>query len=156
MTLQILDANPEDARNILALQKLAYQSEALLYNNDKLPPLVQTLEEMEQDIRTMTVLKAVQDREIIGSVRANRENGICRIGRLIVAPACQGRGIGTKLMQAVEDAFPLARAFELFTGDKSVRNIRLYERLGYVRTRTQVVSPGLTLVFLTKTRVLLA
>jgi hypothetical protein len=35
-------------------------------------------------------------------------------------------------MLAVEAEFPMAKRFELFTGSKSVRNISLYEKLGYI------------------------
>lgn len=42
----ITAASPADAAAILALQKLAYQSEARLYNDFSIPPLLQTLEEL--------------------------------------------------------------------------------------------------------------
>ena len=44
--ISILPAEPQDARAILGLQKLAYQSEARLYNDWSLPPLAQTLESL--------------------------------------------------------------------------------------------------------------
>lgn len=40
----------EDAAAILALQKLAYQSEARLYDDYSLPPLTQTLPEMQPSL----------------------------------------------------------------------------------------------------------
>jgi hypothetical protein len=55
-------------------------------------------------------------------------------------------------MRHIEAAFPQARVFELFTGSRSEGNLRLYERLGYTRTREKVVSPTVTLVFMEKRR----
>jgi ribosomal protein S18 acetylase RimI-like enzyme len=88
----------------------------------------------------------------VGSVRACETEGLCQIGRLIVHPQLQGRGVGTLLMRRIESEFPQARAFELFTGNRSEGNLRLYERLGYRRSREKVLSPAVTLVFLEKLR----
>ena len=45
-------ASVKDAAEILALQKLAYRSEAEIYDDYTIPPLTQTLEEMRTDIET--------------------------------------------------------------------------------------------------------
>lgn len=142
----------EDAGAILALQKLAYESEARLYHDWNLPPLTQTLDEMRTEFAASRVLKALDDRRLVGSVRARESGGTCHVGRLIVSPDLQGRGLGSRLMRAIEAKFPGAARFELFTGSRSEANIRLYERLGYRRFREQVLSPAVTLVFMEKRR----
>ena len=86
---------------------------------------------------------------IAGSVRAYCEGGTSRIGKLIVDPAYQGRGIGTALLSAVEQAC-LAPRYELFTSSKSEKNIRLYERAGYVRFAEKEAGAGITFVYLEK------
>ena len=129
--MNILEASAADAAEILALQKLAYLSEARIYNDDNIPPLTQTFEELTADFSQKIFLKAVQDRRITGSVNGFMEDGRCHIGRLMVHPDLQGRGIGTRLMTAIERRFADAQAWELFTGELSEKNIRLYERLGY-------------------------
>jgi len=53
-------------------------------------------------------------------------------------------------MQAIEARFPSARRYELFTGEKSTGNIRLYERLGYRIFRRERLSERVTLVFMEK------
>jgi predicted N-acetyltransferase YhbS len=98
------------------------------------------------------VLKALDGSRLVGSVRAREAAGVCHVGRLIVAPELQGGGIGTRLMRGIEAAFPAAQRFELFTGSRSVGNIRLYERLGYSKMREQAVSPAVTLIFMEKRR----
>ena len=89
---------------------------------------------------------------LVGSVRAREADGVCQVGRLIVHPELQGRGVGTMLMRHIEAEFPRRAAFELFTGSRSEGNLRLYERLGYARSREKVLSPSVTLVFLEKRR----
>jgi ribosomal protein S18 acetylase RimI-like enzyme len=150
--MTIEPAAPGDAAAILVLQRLAYQSEAELYQDWSLPPLLETVEQIQAAIARQTVLKAWTDEpsQPIGSVRGLVEDGTCHIGRLIVHPEQQGRGIGTSLLGAIEDCFPDAARFELFTGHKSERNLRLYRRLGFVAFREQRVSEGLTLIWLEK------
>ena len=148
----IVHAGAEDAPAILDLQKLAYQTEALLYHDWSLPPLTQTIESLRDEFARATVLKALLDGKIAGSVRAHASEGVCHVGRLIVQPELQGRGIGTQLMRQIEREFPRTHKFELFTGSRSAGNIRLYERLGYGRVREKVLSPAVTLVFMEKVR----
>ena len=145
-------AEGDDAPAILELQKLAYQSEARLYDDWNLPPLTQTLESLRAEFGVARVLKAVAVDRIVGSVRARLVDGTCHVGRLVVAPELQGCGIGTRLMAAIEAEFPTAARFALFTGSLSAGNLRLYERLGYRRQRDQVLSPAVTLVHLEKAR----
>jgi GNAT superfamily N-acetyltransferase len=146
--MEILQATIADAKEILALQRLAYQSEAALYNDYNIPPLKQTLTEIEADFQKSTFLKAIFDGAIIGSVRAYQDQGKCFIGRLIVDSLWQGKGIGTELMRRIEAIFTSVQSFELFTGYKSERNIRLYEHLGYSVVRNEGI-----LVFMEKTNI---
>jgi ribosomal protein S18 acetylase RimI-like enzyme len=143
-------ATVSDAEELLALQKLAYQSEAEIYNDFSIPPLVQTLESMEEDFKNHLFLKAVIDGRIIGSVRANAKEGTCYIGRLIVHPDVQNRGIGTRLMDEIEKLFNGCERFELFTGDKSERNLKLYQKRGYRTFKTAKITDQTNIVFLEK------
>ncbi len=148
--LTIERALPEDAPAILALQRLAYQSEAALYNDWSIPPLTQTIESLAEEFSVSIVLKAVVDGQLVGSVRARVNNDTCEIGRLIVHPAFQRRGIGSSLLKTIEGQCPVVARFELFTGSKSESNIRLYKRAGYQVTRTQPLSPAVSITYLEK------
>jgi ribosomal protein S18 acetylase RimI-like enzyme len=147
---QISRADITDVAEILALQKLAYQSEAVIYDDWSIPPLTQTLDEIRREFAGTIFLKACDSSEIIGSVRASVHDGTCKIGRLIVHPEFQHRGLGSRLMLAIEAEFPDTQRFELFTGSRSAGNIRLYERLGYKTFRTERLSMQVELVFMEK------
>jgi len=148
----IMHADVTDAAEILALQRLAYQSEAALYGDWSIPPLCQTLDQMQQDLQSMTVLKACDGKIIVGSVRGLVRDGRCELGRLIVHPDCQGKGIGSGLVRALESALPQVTRFELFTGSRSEANIRLYQRLGYSAFDRKCLSASVELVMLEKIR----
>ena len=130
--IDMSDAVAEDTEELLALQKLAFQQQAVLYDDFTIPPLTETLEEMMRDFDKSIFIKAIDRQRIIGSVRAHREGCTCFIARLAVHPDYQNKGIGRRLMQVVEARFPDVERFELFTGYKSVRSISLYKSLGYV------------------------
>jgi len=148
--MTITRATVGDAAEILALQKLAYVSEAQIYDDYDIPPLAQTLEEITAEFERSVVLKLVSDDRIIGSVRARETGGIVEIGRLIVHPDNQGQGWGRRLLAAMEAEFPRAACFELFTGDRSERNLHLYRSSGYVDVRHDQMNGGPTLVYLRK------
>jgi ribosomal protein S18 acetylase RimI-like enzyme len=143
-------ATVSDAEELLALQKLAYRSEAEIYNDFSIPPLIQTLESLEEDFKNQLFLKAVLGGRIIGSVRACSKERTCYIGRLIVHPDFQNRGIGTRLMNDIERIFNGCKRFELFTGDKSERNLRLYQKLGYRIFKTSKITDQTNIVSLEK------
>ena len=129
--MEIVKAEFSDLPEILELQKLCFVSEAELYQDFTIFPLVQELESIEQAYRKSIFLKIQEGPKIIGSVRAYEENETCFIGSLIVHPKAQGQGLGAKMMKEIEGYFPQCKGFELFTGDKSARNIKLYQKLGY-------------------------
>lgn len=149
----IEEAGIGDAEEILVLQKAAYESEAELYNDHTLPPLIQTLGGIEADFGRQLFLKAVEEGEIIGSVRGYQEEGTCYIGRLIVRPDLQGKGIGSMLMDEIEDRFAQADRFELFTGHRSEKALHIYAKRGYEVCRTEPIHDGLTLVYLEKRKI---
>ncbi len=145
-------ARSEDLEAVLVLQKLAYISEAEIIGDFTIAPLHQTLAEIQEEFKTQIFLVVREQGDIIGSVRAYESEATCYIGKLIVHPDCQNHGWGTRLLLDVERLFPQVRRYELFTGQKSEKNLHLYEKLGYQQFRHQVISDRLTLVFLEKVK----
>lgn len=148
--IKIEKAEIQDAAEILDLQKAAFLSEAKLYKSLKIPPMVESVIQIEKEIRTKIVLKAVIDGKIVGAVRGILENETCQISRFCVHPDWQNLGIGTKLINAIEKTFGDAERFELWTGDKSIRNLYLYRKLGYKIFRIERVNENGSMVFLEK------
>lgn len=143
-------ATRDDAVEVLALQKLAYSSEAAIYDDPYIPPMVQTLEETLTEFRDWVVLKAMEGDCLVGSVRGRQAGETCHIGKLIVHPDFQNRGIGSRLMAEIEARFNQAGRFELFTGHLSQKALYLYQKLGYRPFRQQPVTDRLRLIYLEK------
>jgi len=149
-TIQIEKAVLEDLPEILFLQKEAYLSEAAIYDDYSIPPLTQDLISITEEFEQGVFLKAVIDHRIIGSIRAYQLKDTCFIGKLIVEGNHQNSGIGTALMKSIEAAFGNVSRYELFTGNKSHKNLYLYGKLGYSVFFSKMVSERLTLIYLEK------
>jgi len=148
---------PRDAGEVLTLQRAAFVQEALIYGTPQLPPLTQTLDELEAELRENLGCVALRGTRLVGAARARldiaRPDGaLLLVGRLAIAPDQQGAGIGTILLSAVEARGTAAGATdaELFTGSLSEANLRLYEREGYVESQRVPGDDGIEQVFLRK------
>ncbi|CAM03453.1 acetyltransferase (GNAT) family protein [Saccharopolyspora erythraea NRRL 2338] len=147
----ITTADVRDAGEVMTVQRAAYVSEAQLYDNPHFSALREPIEEIREAIAAGEVLVAKAGTRIVGAVRGTRQGEECHVGRLVVAPDMRGRGIGAALLRAVEARNrPEVRRFVLFTGDRSVANIRLYLKAGYLETDRRVVAETLSLVYLAK------
>lgn len=148
--IQIEGASIHDAEEILELQKAAFLGQAQIYNNFRLPPLVQTIESIKLEFSSKTFLKAILGNQIIASVKFKSSGDVVHIDRLIVHPAFQNQGVGTYLMRSLEDSFPNGVVFQLFTGEKSSRNVHLYTKLGFQVIRKETTDQGIVLVHMEK------
>lgn len=147
--LRITEAQESDVPELLRLQRTAYQSEAEIYNDYSIQPLTQTLEQALSEFQDSVVLKAVINGDIVGSVRVRENDGTAFIGKLMVLPGYQNKGIGKRLLQAIENECRSKR-HELFTGARSEKNIALYKKSGYVEFKMEEAAPGLTFVYMEK------
>jgi len=151
--VEIRDIHPGDAGEVLTLQRAAFVQEALIYDTVRLPPLTQTLDELGAELVENLGCVAHERGRMIGAARARVDGGLLLIGRIAIAPDAQGRGIGTRLLDAVEERGRQAgcREAELFTGSLSEANLRLYRRTGYRESGRVEGDDGIEQVFLRKT-----
>lgn len=150
MNIDILEAQQNDLEVILQLQKNCYLTEAEIYNDYEIQPLKQDIDSLVNEFKHTTILKAVINGEIIGSVRGYIENDTSYIGKLIVKREYQNKGIGRLLLDSMESFFNSCSRFELFTGLKSEKNLHLYTKQGYTEFKRQYINDNLTLIFLEK------
>ncbi len=143
-------AQIQDADEILALQKLCYKEIAEYYGEPGMPPMIQSIESMREQIQTQTVLKCIKEGRIAGSVRGYEKEGTCFIGRVIVHPDFRRQGIARQMMAAIENSFPDCRRFELFTGHKSTHLIGMYGKMGYKEYKKEMITPNVSHVLMEK------
>lgn len=140
-----------DFEDILALQKAAFMEVAKLMNNYEIPPLLQTVQDIQNDFEQCIILKYISvNNQIVGSVRGNMYNGnCCHIGKLIVHPDFQNQGIGRALMHEIEKYFPTCQTFTLFTGEETPNTLYLYNQIGYQVVYKKEVD-GIQLIYMEK------
>ncbi|CAK7282327.1 MULTISPECIES: GNAT family N-acetyltransferase [Streptomyces] len=154
MSVTISVATEQDAEQIFRLQYLCYQSEAALYGNYRIDPLVETLDAVREEIASDCVFVARLGDEVVGAVRGKvTEDGAAAIARLCVHPRLQGHGIGARLLRAAESALAGERGATLFrlrTGHRSEGNLRLYRRVGYEAVGRAKGTDGVDVIILEK------
>ena len=151
--LEVRLVEPADAGELFTLQRACWVQEAQANPGVAIPALEEDLEDLRHWIATDTVLVVRSAGRLVGAVRGSLHTGpdgeVWDIGRLMVAPDLQGRGIGRMLLERIEALAPdAATGFVLFTGAGSARNQKMYRKAGY-RLRGEV-EPGV--VRLTKRR----
>ena len=153
MNIVIDSLREQDVGELLTLQRAAFLRDAQLYGDPFLPSLTQTQDELRRDIfdPNRVFLVAKYGTRLVGSVRAVRKGRTAHISRLMTAPDLEGRGIGGSLLEAIESrTCNDVDAFELSTGKKSVANIEMYRRHGYVVCAETIDDSGTTVVAMSK------
>jgi ribosomal protein S18 acetylase RimI-like enzyme len=131
---QIRTAEPRDAAELAALINTAFQVEAFFKIGDRTTP-GEILEKMD---RGMFLVLDDPPRTMAGCVYLAFKGGRAYFGMLSIDPSRQGRGLGRRLIDAVEGR---SRENGCTHVDIHIVNLReelpgFYRRLGYVETGT--------------------
>jgi len=140
--LDVRPATPADAAELLVLQRACWVREGLeAAGRWVVPPLAEEHDDVVRGLVEWTTL-AVRARaadgapgRLVASVRARRHPDDAtrwEVGRLMVAPDLQGRGLGRALLALAESLAPAeVTGFRLTTGVLEEGNQRFYRRAGY-------------------------
>jgi tRNA (guanine37-N1)-methyltransferase len=138
-----------DAGEILTLQRACWVQEALDNDTLDIPALHESLEDVEASLDDWTYFVVRAEGRLVGAVRGKLEGEHWDIGRVMVAPDLQGRGLGRLLLEHIQTVAPAeATSYVLFTGARSADNQRMYRKAGFSLRRDLPAPPGA--VILTK------
>lgn len=143
-------ARAADAPVLLDLQLRAFAEEGRRSGSNEIPPLTESLSEIVEHIASQTALIATEDGRIVGAIRGIVSGSACMIRALIVEPAHQGRGIGSSLLNALEESLPDVTRFDLITNTLMEGNVPFYERHGYRVAELSRYSEKVTLAHMRK------
>lgn len=147
--LDDLDVRPAvlaDAGELYTLQRACWLQELVANPGVEIPALTESLDDVRRGLGEWTVMVARDpgSGRLVGAVRGRLDaHDEWDIGRIMVAPDLQGRGLGRALLELVEDLAPReARTFVLFTGAGSVDNLRMYKKAGFRLRPDREAPPG--------------
>lgn len=135
------------AQQLLAVQRAAYRVEARLIGDDRIPPLHETVQDVQ--VAELRWTGWFDDGRLGGAVAVPvaDEGGDVVIDRLVVDPALHRRGIGAALVAAVLTEAG-GRRVSVSTGRANTPARELYLRAGFRPEGDAEVLPGLwTTVF---------
>ncbi len=125
-------AEPADSGELWTLQRACWLQEAQANETLAIPALTESFADVRDSLSVWDVYVVRSHGRLVGSVRARLQGGQWEIGRIMVAPDVQGRGLGRWLLEFAEAQAPAeATSFSLFTGAASRGNLRMYRRAGY-------------------------
>ncbi|MEU9833245.1 GNAT family N-acetyltransferase [Streptosporangium sp. NPDC048047] len=123
---------PDDAPEVLVLQRCCWVEEAVANDTLAIPALEESLDEVRAWLAGWQAAGLWRDGRLLGMVRARRMEDDWHVGRLGVAPDLRGQGVGRWLLREAETAADAGcRRVVLSTGARSLRNLSFYHAQGY-------------------------
>ena len=133
---EVVPAVRADAGEILTLQRACWVQEALDNDTLEIPALHESLETVAGSLDEWSYYVVRVEGRLVGAVRGRLDTHggatVWDIGRIMVAPDLQGRGLGRLLLEHIQAVAPAeATTYLLFTGAASADNQRMYKKAGF-------------------------
>jgi tRNA (guanine37-N1)-methyltransferase len=140
LALEVAPATRADGGELFTLTRACWLQELQANPGVPIPALEESLDDLLRSLDEWTTLVARAGGRLVGSCRGRAEGDLWDVGRVMVAPDLQGRGLGRYLLALIEDAAPdEVTSYQLFTGAGSTDNLRMYKKAGY---RLRSPAPG--------------
>ncbi|HEY7225151.1 MAG TPA: GNAT family N-acetyltransferase [Micromonosporaceae bacterium] len=139
----IVAAGSDDAGELLTLQRACWVQEALANQSLTIPALHESYDDVLAGLSTWDTYVVRQGARLVGAVRQRLVDGEQEIGRLMVAPDRQGRGLGRALLEHVLGLVPDGVGSVLTTGAQSTDNQRMYRKAGFEISGSSTGDPGI-------------
>lgn len=138
-------ADPDTLRALVALQRASYRVEADLAGADDIPALRETPETLADSGETFLGIDG-DGGALLGAVAYLREGDRVEIHRLVVDPAAFRRGLGTRLLEAVEQREAGVERWQVITTAANAPARALYEGRGFAAAGELTTAQGVRLV----------
>ncbi|WP_245153973.1 GNAT family N-acetyltransferase [Jeotgalibacillus proteolyticus] len=96
------------------------------------PPGYSSVEMTKYMIEELVYYKIIYNKEVVGGIIVTiTGKSFGRIDRIFVDPDFQGKKIGSRVIELIEEEFPSVRTWDLETSSRQVTNHVFYEKMGY-------------------------
>lgn len=131
------------AAEVLDLQRISYRMEAELIGTNDIPPLKESLEQLQECGETF--IGYYLENRLAGAVSYKREAGTVDLHRVMVHPDFFRRGIAARLITHIESMEQAIAKVIVSTGAANLPAVGLYEKLGFQRIEDSQVGNGLVI-----------
>ncbi|MBO2515784.1 MAG: GNAT family N-acetyltransferase [Clostridiales bacterium] len=133
--LYLKPAKPEDIPALTDISKRAFDTDILVGNTEPGgPPGYDEQDFHTQMLREGHLFTFFREQEITGGAILFVNGNRMEVGRIFIDPALHRRGMGLRLMKAVELMYPQVTEFRLDTPVWNRRTNAFYPRAGYIET----------------------
>lgn len=130
--MELLLAKSQDALVLTSISKRAFDSDIEIGAPQAGgPPGYQSHKYHLKMVGQKHLYTFYHDGLIVGGAILFKENATLYIGRIFIAPEHFQKGLGTKLMEIVENLYPDVTTFTLDTPLWNIRTNNFYKKLGY-------------------------
>jgi len=140
----------DQSSEIIALQKVSYQMEAVLIQYPNIPPLLETIEDIMRSKETF--FGYFMNDQLVGLLSIELRTDYIDICRLAIHPDYFQRGIAQALLNYIESTYPRPKKIVVQTGKENFPAVKLYEKNGFLQVGEKEVGNQLMIVLLEKDR----
>lgn len=122
-----------DVGELFTLTRACWLQEAVINDTFNIPVLHEQLDDVRNSLDDWTTLVGhTPENRLVVSARGHMTGASWMVGRVMVAPDLQGRGLGRFILEQIERHAPVAATHAvLYSGSKSTRNHAIYRKAGY-------------------------
>jgi GNAT superfamily N-acetyltransferase len=153
MNIHLMKAEERDAKELLFMQKRAFEPLYLIYEDEN-SPFLQDIEKMKFRINfdNGSFYKIYCDNTPCGGIFIYlKDENLHYVGIIFVIPEFQGKHIGREAIKKAMQNYPNAKKWGIDFPIDQMKNKKCYESLGFIDTgKKESISDKLTLAFYEK------
>lgn len=147
MNVTIEKSKADDAEELVRIQVMSFNSDAMLYPGveEGGPPGYDSIDLMRRKIAEDITYTIRMDGKIVGGITLfEKAPDHLHLDVIFIAPELHGKGIGSKAMIFLTETYPGVR-WTLDTPVYAVRNHHFYEKFGFIRGQMTYEPDGFAL-----------
>lgn len=138
-SISIKKAVISDSEKLTEIMKKTFDEEARRWPSNQdisdyniQPPGYTSVEMTKYMIEELSYYKIIYNKDIVGGIIVTiTGKSFGRIDRIFVDPDYQGRKVGSRVIELIEEVYPTVRTWDLETSSRQVNNHHFYEKMGY-------------------------
>ncbi|WP_439876649.1 GNAT family N-acetyltransferase (plasmid) [Bacillus mycoides] len=147
MEITITKTKVNEAKSLLEIQKKAFQADLEKYQDYDSSPATEKIERLIRKINMVHHYTIFINGMIVGGIDVRElSNNHYRLNRIFLDPDFQSKGLGSQIMQLIEEKYQNATKWSLDTPKENIKNHHFYQKFGYKIVGEHQITDKLTLL----------